>query len=82
MVRSSQAIIAVDGSYGTLSEIGHALQNGIPVIGLDTWSLAIDGKTDDSIIPAESPKEAVSKALELINNRQQVQGTGGKNVND
>ena len=70
VVKSSQAIIAIDGSYGTLSEIGHALQNGIPVIGLNTWSLAIDGKADDSIILAESPKEAVDKAMEFINNQQ------------
>jgi len=38
VVKSSQAVIAVGGSYGTLSEISHALQNGIPVIGLNTWS--------------------------------------------
>ena len=66
VVKSSQAIIAIDGSYGTLSEIGHALQNGIPVIGLDTWSLSIDGKTDDSIIPAANPKDAVDKAMSFI----------------
>ena len=65
VVKSAQAIIAIDGSYGTLTEIGHALQNGIPVIGLNTWSLAIDGKTDDKIIRAASPKEAVSKAVSL-----------------
>jgi len=70
VVRSSQAIIAIDGSYGTLSEIGHALQNGVPVIGLNTWSLSIDGRVDDRIIPADSPKDAVNKAMELINNQQ------------
>jgi hypothetical protein len=70
VVKSSQAIIAIDGSYGTLSEIGHALQSGIPVIGLKTWSLSIDGHTDDNIIPADNPKNAVNKAIELINNQQ------------
>jgi len=69
VVKSAQAIIAIDGSYGTLSEIGHALQSGIPVIGLNTWSLSIDGKADDSIIIADSPKDAINKALELINNQ-------------
>lgn len=69
VVKSAQAIIAIDGSYGTLSEIGHALQSGIPVIGLKTWALSIDGHADDSIIPADSPKDAVSKALALINNQ-------------
>lgn len=69
VVKSAQAIIAVDGSYGTLSEIGHALQSGIPVIGLKTWSLSIDGHADDSIIIAESPKDAVNKAIALIENQ-------------
>ena len=69
VVKSCQAVIAIDGSYGTLSEIGHALRNDIPVIGLNTWSLSIGGKSDNSIIPAESPADAVNKALELINNR-------------
>ena len=70
VVKSSQAIIAIDGSYGTLSEIGYALQNRIPIIGLNTWSLSIDGRADDSIIPADSPKDAVNKAIALINNQQ------------
>jgi uncharacterized protein (TIGR00725 family) len=66
VVKSSRAVIAIDGSYGTLSEIGHALQNGIPVIGLGTWSLALNGQPDDAIIAAASPKDAVEKAIALI----------------
>jgi uncharacterized protein (TIGR00725 family) len=69
VVKSSQAIIAIDGSYGTLAEIGHALQSGIPVIGLGTWEISMDGKADDSIIVAKNPKEAVSKAMEIIKNQ-------------
>ena len=66
VVKSAQAVIAIGGSYGTLSEIGHALQSGIPVIGLNTWSLSKNGKLNSSIIPAENPAEAVEKALELL----------------
>lgn len=66
VVKSSRAIIAVDGAYGTLTEIGYALQGGTPVIGLDTWSLTIKGKTDKNIINAKNPKEAVDKAISLI----------------
>ncbi len=66
VVKSAQAVIAVDGNYGTLSEIGHALQSGIPVIGLGTWSLLRNGNHDSSIILAQTPVEAVEKALELI----------------
>lgn len=66
VVKSAQAIIAIDGSYGTLSEIAHALQSDIPVIGLNTWSLSIKGKVDDSIIPAQDAREAVEKAIAAI----------------
>jgi uncharacterized protein (TIGR00725 family) len=66
VVRSSQAVIAVDGSYGTLSEIGHALRAGVPVIGLGTWSLARNGREDTAIIPAAAPAEAVAIAMSLI----------------
>jgi len=65
VVKSAQAVIAINGSYGTLSEIGHALRIGIPVIGLNTWSLSRKGKADNSIIPAQNPAEAVKKALNL-----------------
>ena len=63
IVKSAQAIIAVDGSYGTLSEIAHALQNGIPVIGLGTWSMSMKGEPDEGIIPADSPENAVDLAV-------------------
>jgi uncharacterized protein (TIGR00725 family) len=66
VVKSAQAVIAIGGGYGTLSEISHALRNGVPVIGLNTWSLARNGRQDKSIIPAQSPIEAVDKALDLI----------------
>ena len=66
VVKSAQAVIAIGGSYGTLSEIGHALQSGIPVIGLDTWSLFKNGKANSSVIMAGSATEAVDTALELI----------------
>ena len=65
VVKSAQAVIAIGGNYGTLSEISHALQNNIPVIGLNTWSLSRKGQPDNSIIPAQNPTEAVDKALNL-----------------
>ncbi len=54
VVKSAQAVIAIGGSYGTLSEIGHALQSGIPVIGLNTWSLSRNSQQDNSIILAQN----------------------------
>jgi uncharacterized protein (TIGR00725 family) len=69
VIKSSQAVIAVDGSYGTLSEIAFALQSGIPVIGLNTWSISLEGKVDKSIIVVKSAKEAVERAIKLIESR-------------
>ncbi len=68
VARSCQAVIAVDGSYGTLSEIAFALQAGTPVIGLGTWELSKKGRANNSIITAKDPAEAVAKAIELIAN--------------
>ncbi|MFC1897849.1 TIGR00725 family protein [Chloroflexota bacterium] len=65
VVKSAQAVIAIGGSYGTLSEISYALNSGIPVIGLDTWSLSRNGQQDNSIILVQTPTEAVNKALNL-----------------
>jgi uncharacterized protein (TIGR00725 family) len=65
VAKSAQAIIAIGGSYGTLSEIAYALQNGVPVIGLNTWSLSKNDQVDKSIIPAQDPSEAVDMALSL-----------------
>ena len=63
VVKSAQAVIAIGGSYGTLSEISHALQGNIPVIGLNTWSLSKNGQVVNAIIPAQNPTDAVDKAL-------------------
>jgi uncharacterized protein (TIGR00725 family) len=63
IVRSAQAVIAVGGEFGTLSEIAFALKLGRPVIGLRTWELARGGQTDGTILRAETPDEAVRMAL-------------------
>jgi uncharacterized protein (TIGR00725 family) len=65
VVRSAQAVIAIDGDYGTLTEIGFALKGGIPVIGLHTWSLYRNGEEERSIIKAEDAVDAVEKAISL-----------------
>ncbi len=60
LVKSSECLIAIDGKYGTLSEIVFALSLDIPVIGLKTWDI------DEKIIRAETPKQAVELALDLL----------------
>ncbi len=65
VVKTGAAVIAVDGAFGTLSEIGHALGDGIPVVGLETWSLSMNDRASTSIVPAATPEEAVEKAIAL-----------------
>lgn len=66
LVRASDAVIAISGEFGTLSEIAYALRLGVPVVGLDTWSLVKDGEPRDAIAVASSPADAVRLALESI----------------
>jgi uncharacterized protein (TIGR00725 family) len=68
VVKSAQAVIAIGGGYGTLSEIAYALKNKIPVIGLNTWSLSLADRATDAIIRVSSPTEAVRKAIALAGN--------------
>ena len=65
VVKSAQAVIAIGGNYGTLSEIAYALKRGIPVIGLNTWSLSRNGQEDVSIIRVSNATEAVDNAIAL-----------------
>jgi len=70
VAKSAQAIIAIGGNYGTLSEIAYALKSSIPVIGLNTWSLSRNGQEDDSIIKVQSATEAVDKVISLVKRRK------------
>jgi uncharacterized protein (TIGR00725 family) len=65
VVNSADAVIAVGGNYGTLTEIAYALKSGIPVIGLHTWSLFRNGMEEAALIRAEDAVEAVEKAIAM-----------------
>jgi hypothetical protein len=67
-VLTSQAIVAIHGAYGTLSEIALALKCGTPVIGLETWALSPPPGDAFAPIPnAVDPEEAVAMAFSLLN---------------
>ncbi len=63
VVASGDAVIAVGGAWGTLSEIAFARRLGRPVIGLRTWELA-SASEEAGIVLAADPAEAVESALE------------------
>lgn len=60
VVQSSQALIAIGGKYGTLSELAYAAQYGIPIVGLSTWKIRAPIKH------VRTPEEAVRMALKLV----------------
>jgi uncharacterized protein (TIGR00725 family) len=60
IIRSSDAVIAVNGGYGTLSEIAFALQLEKPLIGLNTWQVS------EKIIAVHSPEEALEALLNQL----------------
>jgi uncharacterized protein (TIGR00725 family) len=65
VVRAADAVVAIGGGYGTLSEIGLALKMGRPVVGLGTWELRQTGQPVDAVVPAETAIQAVDLALNL-----------------
>jgi uncharacterized protein (TIGR00725 family) len=66
VARSADAVIAVGGEFGTLSEIALALKMGTPVIGLGTWELGRDDLDRDPIVRAETADEAIAQLLRLL----------------
>jgi uncharacterized protein (TIGR00725 family) len=63
VVRAADALIAVGGEWGTLSEIALALRAGKRVVGLGTWELSKAGRPVEGIVAAANPAEAVDRAL-------------------
>jgi uncharacterized protein (TIGR00725 family) len=69
IVRAADALIAIAGEFGTLSEIALALKIGVPVIGLGTWELWKAGRKVEAFAEATSPEDAVREALRLADQR-------------
>ena len=63
LVRSCDAVIAVGGSYGTLSEIALALKLGVPIVGLRTWRLAAPAARRVPVLRARNAEDAVRLAV-------------------
>lgn len=66
ITRTADAVIAIGGEYGTLSEIALALKMKKPVIGLKSWSLKAPHQLENGIITAENAEDAVEKALSCL----------------
>ena len=73
LVRSSDALVAVGGGFGTLSEIALALRTGTPVIGLATWSLGLGSRPVHAFPVAGDGDAAARLALEAARSRRSDQ---------
>ncbi len=61
VVLNSHVLIAVDGSYGTLTEISYGLIYGRKVFGIGTWDIP-------GVIAVSGPEQAVERALKEAKN--------------
>ncbi|MFC1804320.1 TIGR00725 family protein [Candidatus Omnitrophota bacterium] len=59
VVKSADAVVALPGEAGTLSELSYCLQFGIPVISLNSWDIP-------GVIKVNSVEDAVKKVKELL----------------
>jgi len=68
VVASGDAVIAIGGEWGTLSEIGHARTFGRTVIALRSWGLTGRERMEGApgVVPVETAEEAVAAALDAI----------------
>lgn len=66
VVRAADVIVAVGGSWGTLSEIALAVRTGTPVVALRPWSMTGVGAAPSPVVEAESAADAVAHAVTMI----------------
>jgi uncharacterized protein (TIGR00725 family) len=60
VVHASDALVAVDGEAGTLSEIAIALKVGRPLVGINTWGL------DGRVPQVEGGRASVAMLMEML----------------
>jgi uncharacterized protein (TIGR00725 family) len=63
IVAAADAVIAIGGGWGTLSEIALAMRTGKPVVALHTWDMTSPDPDEPGVVRASSPQQAVRLAL-------------------
>jgi uncharacterized protein (TIGR00725 family) len=69
IVLTADVLVAIGGGYGTLSEIGHALRAGKPVIGLRTWE-AVRAGVRAPITVVQTPRQALEAVRAALASRR------------
>ncbi|MDQ2749204.1 MAG: TIGR00725 family protein [Actinomycetota bacterium] len=69
LVRAADGLIAVGGSWGTLSEIALATRAEVPMVCLAGWSVRAEDGSPQPLNTATSPAAAVALVIELVRAR-------------
>jgi hypothetical protein len=69
VVRSADAVIAVGGSWGTLSEIALATGMGIPLVVVRGWGLHDEQEQSIELVHASTATEAIERIDQLLAER-------------
>jgi uncharacterized protein (TIGR00725 family) len=72
LVTSADGIVAVGGSWATLSEIALARRTGVPVVCIDGWTVRAADGSALQMHSAASPAAAVGRVLELVAARSEA----------
>ena len=72
VVRAADAIVAIGGGWGTLSEIALGVRAGVPVLGVGTWELARGGESVAGVRAVDDAGTAVAEALRLAQIRHGI----------
>jgi uncharacterized protein (TIGR00725 family) len=59
VILNSDILVAIDGSYGTLSEIAYSKIYNRTVLGLNTWNI-------EGVIPMATPEEIIERINEYF----------------
>ena len=78
LINSAEAVIAIGGAWGTLSEIALARRAGLTVIGLQSWQPSGEIAL---VEPVAEPHEAVERALQAARQRRGSVGSAHYHIN-
>lgn len=70
IVRSADAVIAIGGSWGTLSEIALAMRTGIPLVSIGGWQISTSAGDAVEIPRADDAAAAVDEVLRMLSERR------------
>jgi hypothetical protein len=68
LVRTVDAVLAVGGSWGTLSEVALAVRTGVPVFSVAGWDLSSLGDPDvpNGVVACTSVEDAVERIAQVL----------------